>query len=59
MLAFAKKVGFKTIMFVTNGLKFADLEFSRKVVELDIVDHIVFSVHGHIAEIHDELVASN
>ncbi len=59
MLAFAKKVGFKTIMFVTNGLKFADLEFSRKVVELGIVDHIVFSVHGHIAEIHDELVASN
>lgn len=58
MLAFAKKVWFKTIMFVTNWLKFADLEFSKKVVELGIIDHIVFSIHGHTAEIHDGLVAS-
>ncbi len=58
MLAFAKKVGFKTIMFVTNWLKFADPEFCKRVIDLNIVDHIVFSVHGHNAEIHDELVAS-
>ena len=58
MLAFAKKVWFETIMFVTNGLKFADLDFCKRVIDMNIVDHIVFSVHGHTAEIHDLLVAS-
>lgn len=58
MLAFAKKVWFQTIMFVTNGLKFADPDFCKRVIDMNIVDHIVFSIHGHTAEIHDELVAS-
>jgi MoaA/NifB/PqqE/SkfB family radical SAM enzyme len=56
MLAFAKKVGFDTIMFVTNGIKFADKEFCKKVLDMHIVDHIVFSIHSHIPELHDELV---
>jgi MoaA/NifB/PqqE/SkfB family radical SAM enzyme len=57
MLAFAKKVGFDTIMFVTNGIKFADKDFCKRVLDMNIVDHIVFSIHSHNPELHDELVA--
>ena len=57
MLAFAKKVGFETIMFVTNGIKFADKEFCKRVIDMNIVDHIVFSIHSHNPALHDELVA--
>ncbi len=57
MLAFAKKVGFETIMFVTNGIKFADKDFCKRMLDMQIVDHIVFSIHSHRPELHDELVA--
>ena len=56
MLAFAKKVWFDTIMFVTNGIKFADKDFCKRMLDMNIVDHIVFSIHSHIPQLHDELV---
>lgn len=57
LLAFAKKVWFETIMFVTNGIKFADKDFCKKVLDMNIVDHLVFSIHSNRPELHDELVA--
>ena len=57
MLAFAKKVGFETIMFVTNGIKFADKAFCKRMLDMNIVDHIVFSIHSNRPDLHDELVA--
>ncbi len=57
ILAFAKKVWFETIMFVTNGIKFADKSFCKRILDMNIVDHLVFSIHSHLSELHDELVA--
>ncbi len=43
-------------MFVTNGIKFADKDFCKRVLAMNIVDHIVFSIHSHEPTLHDELV---
>ncbi len=54
IVEFAKKLGFGTIMFATNGRMFSNKEFARKIIEKG-VNHIVFSIHGHNPEIHDNL----
>lgn len=54
LIAFAKKIGFKTIMFATNGRMLSNKIFAKKVIDSGIT-HIVFSIHGHNSQIHDEL----
>lgn len=57
ILSTAKKLGFKDIVIVTNGRMFSIPEFTKKVVDIGISD-LVFSVHGHNAKLHDEMVAT-
>ena len=57
MVRFAKSLGFKTIMMATNGRMFSYLDFTRKMIKAGLTD-IVFSIHGHTAELHDKLTQS-
>jgi len=50
----AKKLGFETIMFATNGRMFSNPEFAKKLVKKGL-NHVVFSIHGHEAGLHDGL----
>lgn len=52
----AKELGFTHQSLNTNGIRFKDAKFCRQVVEAGITS-IDFSLHGHFAELHDELVA--
>ncbi|MBN2112450.1 radical SAM protein [Candidatus Woesearchaeota archaeon] len=54
IIAFAKKLDFRTIMIATNGRMFSKKDFARKIIECGL-SHIVFSIHGHNAELHDKL----
>jgi len=54
IVRFANKLGFSTIMLATNGRVLSNIKFARKLIESG-VNHIVFSVHGHISELHDSL----
>lgn len=54
IISFAKKLGFETIMFATNGRMLSNKEFVKKIIDKGI-NHIVFSIHGHTSELHDEL----
>lgn len=38
---------------MTNGNKMSDYDFSKKFFELDVIDSIVFSIHGSSPEIHN------
>jgi MoaA/NifB/PqqE/SkfB family radical SAM enzyme len=51
----AKKLGFKDIVVVTNGRMLAYPEFAKETVKAGVTD-LVFSIHGHDAKLHDELV---
>jgi len=57
MVHFAKSLGFKTIMMATNGRIFSYLDFTKKMIDAGLTD-IVFSIHGHTPELHDELTQS-
>lgn len=48
----AKKIGFKDIVLVTNGRMLSYPRFAKDTVEAGVTD-IVFSIHGHDAELHD------
>lgn len=54
IIKFARKIGFDTIMFATNGRMLANMGFAKSIVEAG-VSQIVFSVHGHNAGLHDSL----
>ncbi len=53
----AKKLGFKTIMFATNGRMLSDRSFAKKILEAG-VNKLVFSIHGHDSKVHDGLTQS-
>lgn len=50
----AKKSGIKDIVISTNGRMFSDLNFAKKAIEAGL-NTIIFSVHGHNAQLHDSL----
>lgn len=54
LVKFAKKIGYETIMLATNGRMFSSIEFAKKIIETGL-NHIVFSIHGHVPELHDSL----
>lgn len=54
IVSFAKKLGFETIMFATNGRMFSNKEFTKKILDCGL-NHIVFSIHGHNSTLHDKL----
>jgi len=55
LLNYAKSLKFETIMFATNGRMLSNKEFAKKIIESG-VSHIVFSIHGHNAKVHDFLI---
>lgn len=54
IVSFAKKLGFETIMFATNGRMFSNKEFAKKIISKG-VNHVVFSIHGHNSRLHNKL----
>lgn len=54
IVSYAKKHGFETIMFATNGRMFANKNFAKKIITKGI-NSIVFSIHGHNSYLHDKL----
>ena len=57
LVSFAKDLGFNTINMATNGRMFSYLEYTKKMIKAGLTD-IIFSIHGHNAEIHDNLTKS-
>lgn len=54
LLSYAKDLGFETIMIATNGRLFSYPDRARKFIESGL-NSLVFSIHGHTAELHDFL----
>ncbi len=54
-LEHGRRRGYAWIQTITNGRMFAYDDFTRKAVEAGL-NEATFSMHGHTAEIHDELV---
>ena len=54
LIGFAKDLGFDTIMMSTNGRMYSYKEFAQKILQAGL-NSIVFSIHGHTANLHDSL----
>ncbi len=54
LVRYAKKLGYRTIAVTTNGRMFSYPEFAKKAVKAGL-NHAIFSIHGHNAELHDRL----
>lgn len=58
ILKYANKQKFDTLMFATNGRLLSYKPYAKKIIESGVT-HIVFSIHGHDAKLHDSLVQVN
>lgn len=56
LFRFARRAGLRSIRVLTNGLRLADGEYARRLFDAGL-DTVYFSLHGHEAALHDELVA--
>ncbi|RLJ09786.1 MAG: hypothetical protein DRP15_02435 [Candidatus Aenigmatarchaeota archaeon] len=54
LVSFARKQGFRTIRIQTNGRMFANVKFTKKIIDSG-ANYFKFSIHGHRPEIHDYL----
>src|SRR6056297_3922347 len=54
LIEFADSLDFETISLTTNGRMLAYPEYARQLVEAGL-NSLVFSIHGHTAELHDYL----
>lgn len=54
LIKFAKEQDFKTIMMSTNGRMYSYENFAKKIVAAGL-NSLVFSIHGHTAQLHDFL----
>jgi MoaA/NifB/PqqE/SkfB family radical SAM enzyme len=55
LVTFARKVGYRTIQFETNGLRLADPAFAERLVRAGLT-RVSFSIHASSAALHDKLV---
>ena len=53
IMKFIKTLNFRHVYLVTNGNRLSDYEFAKKFYDLDVLDSIVFSIHGHTPEVHN------
>jgi len=58
IIKFAKKSGFKTIKFTTNGRMLSNYNYAKKIIEAG-ANNIIFSIHGNSEILHDSLTRSN
>ena len=56
-IRYAKEVWYDIVQTVTNGNRFSDLSFCKKVCDAWLGE-ITFSIHGHTATLHDYLTAA-
>jgi MoaA/NifB/PqqE/SkfB family radical SAM enzyme len=56
ILALARKVGFREITVVTNGIRFSDAGYAKELKAAGAT-HLRFSIHAANAAIHDAIVA--
>ncbi len=52
LVAFAKKCGYRDIMIFSNGQRYADMEFVRRLKIVGLSGSMI-SMHGHYAALHD------
>ncbi|MEN7982577.1 MAG: radical SAM protein [Nanoarchaeota archaeon] len=54
LVAYAKKLGFRTICLITNGLRISKEDYLKKLIDMGLND-VLFSIEGHNAETHEKL----
>lgn len=54
LISFAKSLGFKSISMITNGLKTANFDYAKKLVDAGL-DDVLVSIHGDNAQVHDQV----
>lgn len=54
IIAYARNIGFKYVRMTTNGRMFCYPSFAKKIIDAGLSSAII-SVHGHSAEVHDQL----
>lgn len=54
LIAEARRLGFREILMVTNGRRFADPDFARRMMSAGLT-HLVLSLLGYDAATHDEI----
>jgi MoaA/NifB/PqqE/SkfB family radical SAM enzyme len=57
LVKYSKKLGFRTIMFTTNGRRFAYFKYAKSMVELG-VNKFMVSLHAHNDELYTRLTNS-
>lgn len=58
LIKFASQLKFENIVMATNGRLFAYKEFAKRIVQAGLTD-LIFSIHGHNADLHDSLTQSD
>lgn len=58
LITYAKNIGYKTIAMTTNGRMLSYRSFAEKLVERGL-NHVIFSLHGHTAKLHDFMTRVN
>lgn len=53
IMKFIKSMSFRHAYLVTNWNKLADYDFAKEFYDLDVIDSIVFSIHGATPETHN------
>lgn len=54
IISYAHKIGFDTIMIATNGRMLSYKTFAYRLLEAGL-NSVIFSIHGHTANLHDSL----
>ena len=52
LVAEARKLGFRNVSIITNGLRLANPEYARKLIDAGLNDCLI-SIHGHTPQLHD------
>jgi MoaA/NifB/PqqE/SkfB family radical SAM enzyme len=54
LISYAKKLGFRNICVITNGIMMANKEYTQQLVDAGL-NEVLFSIHGHNKKLHDYL----
>lgn len=52
LAAYAKKIGFPGVSIITNGIRLADIDYARQLLDSGVTDYL-FSLHGSGPNTHD------
>lgn len=55
LIAIAKKIGYSYVRIQTNGVRIADWDYVKSLADAGLT-FVKYSIHGHDAKTHDELV---